>query len=98
MLKPESIFIGIILSVIITECFNYYIFDSKVLSSLVYIFIFTFAYEKLTYKKQVIEKYTNNDKKKVEFEDFIPSETFAGRKSGYVFKTDNKGTGYYLDG
>lgn len=98
MLKPESIFIGIILSVIITECFNYYIFDSKLLSSLVYIFIFIFAYEKLTYKKQVIEKYTNNDKKKVEFEDFIPSETFAGRKSGYVFKTDNKGTGYYLDG
>ena len=51
MLKPESIFIGIILSVIITECFNYYIFDSKLLSSLVYIFIFIFAYEKLTYKK-----------------------------------------------
>lgn len=99
MLKPESIFIGIILSVIITECFNYYIFDSKVLSSLAYILVFVFAYEKMTYReqKQVIEKYTNNDTKKVEFEDFIPSETFKGRKSGYVFKTDNKGTGYYLD-
>ena len=97
MLKPESFFIGIILSIIITECFNYYIFDSKVLSSLVYILVFVFAYEKLTYKKQVIEKYTNNDKKKVEFEDFIPSETFTGRKSGYVFKTGKNGTGYYLD-
>ena len=99
MLKPESIFIGIILSIIITECFNYYIFDSKVLSSLAYILVFVFAYEKVTYReqKQVIEKYTNIDKKKVEFEDFIPSETFTGRKSGYIFKTDNKGIGYYLD-
>ena len=66
MLKSESIFIGIILSIIITECFNYYIFDSKVLSSLAYILVFVVAYEKLTYreKKHVIEKYTNNDIKK----------------------------------
>ena len=99
MLKSESIFIGIILSIIITECFNYYIFDSKVLSSLAYILVFVVAYEKLTYrgKKHVIEKYTNNDIKKVEFEEFIPSNTFTGRKPGYVFKTDNNGTGYYLD-
>jgi len=28
---------------------------------------------------------------------FIPSNTFAGAKKGYVFKMDSKGLGYYLD-
>ena len=28
---------------------------------------------------------------------FIKSSTFTGSKSGYIFKTDKKGTGYYLD-
>lgn len=28
---------------------------------------------------------------------FIPSPTFQKRRSGYVFKTDSMGTGYYLD-
>ena len=30
-------------------------------------------------------------------EDFIPSEKFIGEKSGYIFKNDNKGLGYYKD-
>ena len=29
--------------------------------------------------------------------DFIPSQTFAGERRGYVFKMDMKGTGYYAD-
>lgn len=29
--------------------------------------------------------------------DFIPASTFGGAREGYVFKTDSKGTGYYLD-
>ena len=29
--------------------------------------------------------------------DFIPSETFTGKKPGYVFKTDEQGLGYYKD-
>ena len=28
---------------------------------------------------------------------FIPSKTFIGSKSGYVFKTDSEGLGYYID-
>jgi hypothetical protein len=30
-------------------------------------------------------------------EPFIPSESFIGEKSGYVFKNDNEGLGYYKD-
>lgn len=29
--------------------------------------------------------------------EFIPASTFGGAREGYVFKTDSKGTGYYLD-
>ena len=28
---------------------------------------------------------------------FLPSQTFNGSKSGYVFKMDTQGLGYYLD-
>lgn len=28
---------------------------------------------------------------------FIPAPTFLKRRSGYVFKTDSMGTGYYID-
>ena len=30
-------------------------------------------------------------------EPFIPSESFIGEKSGYVFKNDNEGLRYYKD-
>ena len=30
-------------------------------------------------------------------ESFIPSKSFIGEKSGYVFKNDNEGLGYYKD-
>ena len=30
-------------------------------------------------------------------EDFIESKTFNGERKGYVFKTGDNGTGYYLD-
>jgi len=30
-------------------------------------------------------------------QNFIPSESFAGEKSGYVFKKDKQGIGYYRD-
>ena len=29
--------------------------------------------------------------------EFIPASTFEKKRLGYVFKTDEKGTGYYLD-
>ncbi len=34
---------------------------------------------------------------KKEAKNFIPSDTFTGAKSGYVFKNDTMGIGYYLD-
>lgn len=34
---------------------------------------------------------------KKEVKKFIPSDTFSGAKSGYVFKNDIMGIGYYLD-
>lgn len=58
------------------------------------------------------EKFKNNDSptkstKSVTFnevvqscdipKEFIPSDRFIGAKSGYVFKMDTKGLGYYLD-
>lgn len=36
-------------------------------------------------------------KKSAEPAMFIASDTFTGRKDGYVFKTDHKGVGYYID-
>lgn len=30
-------------------------------------------------------------------ENFIPSNSFQGSKSGYVFKTGDEGLGYYID-
>lgn len=30
-------------------------------------------------------------------ESFISSDTFIGRKDGYVFKNDTQGLGYYID-
>ena len=56
--------------------------------------------------------YTMKDRlfvKKVEFnpvveimddkqdKEYIPSNSFTGRKPGYVFKTDEQGLGYYRD-
>lgn len=29
--------------------------------------------------------------------EFIPAQTFDKKRTGYVFKTDTQGTGYYLD-
>ena len=30
--------------------------------------------------------------------DFMPSERFAGARSGFVFRSGERGTGYYRDG
>lgn len=60
---------------------------------IIFIIIFFIVYlyrkklEPMSTKKRVI-----NQKK-----DFIQSDKFIGSKSGYVFKKDEKGLGYYLD-
>ena len=52
----------------------------------------------LNKKKVIINEDANKvlefDKEKI---NFIQSDTFNGVKEGYVFKTNNLGTGYYLD-
>jgi len=47
-----------------------------------------------------IDSHEDEKKSDVSEEDnepFIPSESFIGEKSGYVFKNDNEGLGYYKD-
>ena len=44
-----------------------------------------------TQKNKIKETMKNN------LEPFIPSKTFIGTKSGYIFKNDHYGIGYYLD-
>ena len=39
----------------------------------------------------------NHDVSEEDNDSFIPSESFIGEKSGYVFKNDNEGLGYYKD-
>ena len=38
-----------------------------------------------------------NKGKEKERDEFIESKTFNGERKGYVFKTGDKGTGYYID-
>ncbi len=49
---------------------------------------------KLTPKKDAPSSSNETPKKG---DAFIPSKKFAGSKSGYVFKSGNKGVGYYVD-
>eukprot|EP01041_Mallomonas_annulata_P000952 gene952-1847_t len=39
----------------------------------------------------------DGSEEKSNYSDFIPSHKFMGGKSGYVFKTDKRGLGYYID-
>ena len=41
--------------------------------------------------------FSNGRVSAVKIPQFIPSKTWDGRKNGYVFKTGNKGTGYYIN-
>ena len=101
MIQQTSILIGITLLITITEYFGCYIFDNKMLSYLLYLFLFGVGYHmvnrKNEFRGEVLETYVSNDDKKVNFEDFEASGSFDGRRPGYVFKKDVKGLGYYLD-
>tara|TARA_Y100000817_G_C16846366_1_gene540187 strand:- start:758 stop:1054 length:297 start_codon:yes stop_codon:yes gene_type:complete len=97
MIRPESIIIGISISIIMIKCFKYYIFESKVWSTLVYILGVSFLFEIISKDKNkgvLLEGYSSNNDKHVEFEE---SDSFKGKKDGYVFKKGEKGLGYYLD-
>ena len=53
----------------------------------------THCHNKHSNKKIEDNQYSNTNVR----EEFIESKTFKGAKNGYVFKTNEKGTGYYLD-
>ena len=101
MIKPKSIVVGIIITIFLIKYFDYYLFKSELLSSLVYIVTFSFLYEMIynffNKEKGVVEGYSTNSEKKVHFAKFEPSDTFKGNKPGYVFKKGDRGLGYYLD-
>ena len=102
MIKPKSIVVGIIITIFLIKYFEYYIFKSELLSSLVYIVTFSFLYEMIynffNKEKGVVEGYSTNPQKKIQMPHFEASETFKGQKNGYVFKRGDEGLGYYLDG
>jgi hypothetical protein len=95
MINSESIISGICLAVIITQCLGYYIVESKPLSFVLYCFVGIWIYGVITKKKKVTEGYLEKDR--IQFKDFEASESFEGKRDGYVFKNDIKGQGYYLD-
>lgn len=101
MIKPKSIVVGIIITIFLIKYFEYYLFESELLSSLVYIVTFSFFYEMIynffNKEKEVVEGYSTNSEKKVHFANFEASDTFKGNRPGYVFKKGNRGLGYYLD-
>jgi len=93
MIDPKAVIIGIIMTVIMIKLFNFYIFESEFLSSLLYIVIFSFLFQMITKKDKNIKK----SKNVVHFLDFEESNVFQGKRNGYVFKKGDKGIGYYLD-
>ena len=92
MIDPKAVIIGIIMTVIMIKLFNFYIFESEFLSSLLYIVIFSFLFQMITKKDKNIKS-----KNVVHFLDFEETNVFQGKRNGYVFKKGDKGLGYYLD-
>ena len=86
MIKPKSIVVGIIITIFLIKYFEYYIFKSELLSSLVYIVTFSFLYEMIynffNKEKGVVEGYSTNPQKKIQMPHFEASETFKGQKNG----------------
>ena len=53
--------------------------------------------DRLFVKKVKFDPVVKNMDDKQDNRDYIPSNSFTGRKPGYVFKTDEQGLGYYKD-
>jgi len=58
---------------------------------------FTMSVVRKKKEEPLTESFQNSNSNNEKKEDFIPSKKFNGKKNGYVFKTDKKGLGYYLD-
>jgi|TARA_B110000037_G_C16862853_1_gene400773 hypothetical protein len=65
---------------------------SFIIPLIVIILVLGFFYYKKTRENMTI---ADNSQKTLEF--FIPSDKFLGAKTGYVFKNDTNGIGYYED-
>lgn len=66
--------------------------NKKILAAILVVSIIIFCI--ILYNKTL--PYQSNEKEKTK-KQFIPSATFKGKKKGYVFKTENNKTGYYID-
>lgn len=101
MINHNSIIIGISITIVLIKLCNYYLFESELLSSVVYIVVFSLLYDMVSNffnkGKRVIEGYSTTDTKNVNYSSFVQSNIFKGKKNGYVFKKGNEGLGYYLD-
>ena len=103
MIKPKSLVVGIAITIFLIKYFEYYLFESELLSSAVYIITFSFLYDMISnfFNKEkkgiLLEGYSSGSGKGVKFSEFESSDSFKGKKPGYVFKKDDQGLGYYLD-
>ena len=48
MIKPKSLIVGIAITIFLIKYFEYYLFESELLSSAVYIITFSFLYEMIS--------------------------------------------------
>jgi hypothetical protein len=66
------------------------------------VFIYYYYYNKVNIIKNDVDVemrpiYTQERFSNKIVDDFIVSNSFQGSKEGYIFKTDDKGLGYYID-
>lgn len=66
------------------------------------VFIYYYYYNKVNIIKNEVDVemkpiYTQERFSNKIVDDFIVSNSFQGYKKGYIFKTDDKGLGYYID-
>jgi hypothetical protein len=73
-----------------TEVFSFIKKNKYVLLCIIFVAIVSIKY--ISPSEEADTHETSSEKK-----DFISSKTFIGEKKGYVFKTTDNETGYYID-
>ena len=73
-----------------TEVFSFIKKNKYILLCIIFIAIIYIKY--ISPSEAAVPRETSSEKK-----DFISSKTFIGEKKGYVFKTTDNETGYYID-
>ena len=72
------------------EVFSFIKKNKYILLCIIFVAIVSIKY--ISPSEAAVPHETSSEKK-----DFIPSKTFIGEKKGYVFKTTDNKTGYYID-